>query len=413
MSEDKFAFEITNTRTNFFILGVFLLVWSINGFFIGGNLFKMGLLMLGFGLILATSFTLPTYRKFINFSLLSLSFLLIYWFIAIVRNQKTFTASIFTFDVICFLLLLSGYSIASNLKYFKQASPKIVLLISLLAIIGGVMFVKFQSQLLLNSVGGNSRSAVEDGDESGINAIGIAYTNAIVFFILYYFVVYYNLKKWMKGIVFLSLFSVIFVILTTQSRGALIYIILILVFKNFKKLLSIRNLFKSLILLFFGVLIFLITLSFFPAMQEKVEGTLKRFETLIEISENVEADQSSNERALLIQDFFGNIGDVILLGKEEYEPYPHNQFIEIIMRWGLFFGMPLIIFSLYNFLKSLLIFLKRINTHSIVNLIAFLFVFSFLQSLSSMSLEMNRMFWLGLGFLAAIPQKYNNTVNKV
>jgi hypothetical protein len=407
IAEDTNIVESTNKRTNFFILGLFFLVWSVNGFFIGGNSLKMALLMIGFSLILATAFTLPIYRKFINFGFICLTFLLIYWSIAIVRNQKTFTGSIFTFDVICFLLLLSGYAVASNLNYFKKVGPNIVLLISLLAIVGGIMFVKFQSLLVLSNLGGNSRLAVEDGDESGINVIGIAYTNAIVFFILYYFGVYYDLKRWVKAVVFLSLFSVFFVILTTQSRGALIYIILILLMQNFKKLFSISNLWKFIQTLVLIVLVFFVALNFFPTMQVKMEGTLDRFGTLMEFSENVEADQSSNERLLMIQNFFDNIGDIILVGQEGYRPYPHNQFIEIIMRWGLFFGLPLIIFSLRNFLRSLFILISGLNTNPFVNLVVLLFVFSFLQSLSSMSLEMNRIFWFGLGFFAAVPKNIN------
>ncbi|MBW4360344.1 O-antigen ligase family protein [Flavobacterium taihuense] len=401
------AVEIPNKRSNFFVLGVFFLVWSINGFFIGGGVLKMGLLMFGFILILGSSFTLPVYRRFINFSLIALFFLISYWAIAIVRSQKTVTFSIFTFDVICFLLLLSGYFVASNLNYFTKVSPKIILLISLLAIVGGVMFIKYQSQLLLNNVGGNTRSAVEEGDDSGINVIGIAYTNAIIFFILYYFVVYYDLKKWIKGVVFLSIFCVLFVILSTQSRGALIYIVLILLMINFKKIFSVRYVFKSLKVLLVAVLIFVLALNFFPAMQDKMEGTLERFQTLIALSEDVEADKSSYERTLIMEDFFNNIEDVILLGKEGYNPYPHNQFVEIIMRWGLFFGLPLIVFSIRNFVRALMRLFKKDSVNPFMNLILFIFIFSFFQSLSSMSLEMNRMFWFGLGFLAAIPKNSN------
>jgi hypothetical protein len=409
--QHKFGLEIINKRTDFFILGLFFLVWSLNGYFIGGNTLKMGLLMIGFGLIIATSITLPKYLKLVNFSLISFSFLIAYWFIAIVRNQNTFTSSLIIFDIICFSLLLSGYLIGCNITFFKKVSPVIIVVIAILSIFGAVMFLKYQSQLVLNSLGGNSRAAVEDGDESGINVIGIAYTNAILFFLLYYFVVYHDLKKWVKGLLFLSLFSIFFVIMTTQSRGALIYIVLILILKNFKKLLSIKSFFNLLKMLIFSIIIFILTLNFFPVMQEKLDGTIRRFETLIEITENADADGSTNERALIIEDFMENIGEIILFGKEGYKPYPHNQFIEIIMRWGIIFGLPLVIFSLRTFFKSLIMLIKSAPIDPFIYLILFLFVFSFFQSLSSMSLEMNRMFWLGLGFISAIPNT-RNLINK-
>ncbi|MNG14382.1 hypothetical protein D3C84_981280 [compost metagenome] len=112
----------------------------------------------------------------------------------------------------------------------------------------------------------------------------------------------------------------------------------------------------------------------------------------------------------MIEDFFENIGDVILIGKERYVPYPHNQFIEIIMRWGLFLGLPLFVFSIRNFIRALILLLKKGNISPFVNLILFIFIFSFFQSLSSMSLEMNRTLWFGFGFLAAISKNSGNYI---
>lgn len=412
MSETNIL-DQSNKKSNYLLLGVFLLVWSINGYFIGGNLLKMVLLILGFGFILVTSFTLPKHKSFVNFGLITFSFLILYWLIAVIRNQKTITVSILVFDVICFLLMLAGYVLAKNLSYLKNVSPKIIIFIAIMSILGGLMFIKYQSQMLLESAVGGAGRAVTEDDESGINVIGIAYANAIVFFILYYFLTYCKVRKWVKWLLFLSMFSIIFVILTTQSRGALIYIALILIIKNFKKLWSFSSLLKSIKVFFFTIIAFIILLYFFPAMQEKLDGTINRFQTLLELSDDVEADQSSYERTLIMKDFFENIGDVIFLGMERYKPYPHNQFIEIIMRWGIFFGLPLIIFSIGSFFKAFKILLKGVDNNPFANLILFIFIFSFFQSLSSMSLEMNRMFWFGLGFLAAISSsRLNYVTNK-
>lgn len=409
MSETN-TIEHSNKNVNFLFLGMFLLVWSLNGFFIGGNLLKMALLVLGFGLIIVTSFKLPWHRSFVSFGLISFSFLILYWLIALIRNQKTTMTSILIFDVICFLLMLAGYTVAKNLSYLKNVSPKLINFIAIMSIMGGFMFVKYQSQLLLESaVGVSSRAATED-DESGINVIGIAYTNAIVFFIQYYFLIYCNISKWTKWLLYVSMFSVVFVILTTQSRGALIYIVLILIVKNFKKIWSFNSLIKSVKVIFFTIIAFIILLNLFPAMQEKLDGTINRFQTLTEISDDVEADQSSYERTLIIKDFFDNIEDVIFLGQERYKPYPHNQFIEIIMRWGIFFGFPLLVFSLRNFLRSIRILIKGNNENYFVNLILMILTFCFLQSLSSMSLEMNRMLWFGFGFVFALPKYSTNLI---
>jgi hypothetical protein len=400
---------LSNSRTSLFVLGIFFLVWSINGFFIGGELLKYLLLFLGFSLILGTTlFSLPRNSSFFRFASITFIVLLAFWFVAILLNQTTAQTNIVLFDVICYLLFISGYLVAKNLERFTRVTNITILFIVLLTVLGCVMYIKYQSMLSLSDSLSSSRDVTEGGDEAGINVIGVSYTNAIIFFIIYYFLSFYQLKKAIKIALLFSIFLTFFLILYTQSRGALIYIVLIVILDNLKKINTLtkglKYTFKFLIILFFLAILIIKSIELNPAFAQKFQGTLDRFQLFLDVTEDIEADPSTYQRTVFLNKFINEIDSIILFGQEKYQPYPHNQFAEILMRWGFFLGLPLILISLTSLIKSVRISTKTISLNPMIHLMALLFLFSFLQSMSSMSLEMNRLFWLAMGFLIALPK---------
>lgn len=411
------AVSKANTRTNLLILGLFFQVWAINGFFVGGNTLKLALLGIGFMLIIATVFTLPKNVKFVRFTFIAFVLFLSYMTIAILMNANTTDKLTVVFDIICFFLLLSGYLIVNNLKYFSKASPKVIILITLLTLLGVFMYLKYQSVLSDSNL--NSRSVVESGNDSDINAIGLAYTNSIVFFILYYFLVYYQLKKGVLWMVILSMCSTIFLIFSTQSRGALIYITLILLINNFYRLKSMKNIMKFfayfIVFVLLGLVFYFEVIKSVPSLENKVDGAIDRFSLLSKVGagNDVKVDQSAYQRTLFIKEFFDDLSNIIFFGQDNYKPYPHNQFLEIIMRWGIFFGMPLLFISISSFFKSVRILIGGEKIEPFINMAVLLFAFAFLQSLSSMSLDVNRILWFGLGFIIGLPSIYKLTRKKV
>jgi hypothetical protein len=408
----------SNSRTSFFVLGIFLLVWSVNGYFIGGELLKYALLFLGFGLIVGTTlFSLPKDSSFFRFCSVSFIILTVYWFVAILLNQATTQTTIILFDIVCYFLLISGYLTAKNLNYFTQVNYKTIVFIIVLTIFGCVMYVKYQSMLSADYTLAHTRDVVEEGDESGINVIGVSYTNAIIFFIIYYFLSFFELKKNIKIGLLLSLMLTFFLILYTQSRGALIYLILILILDNLKKINTVTKVLKYTLVTF--ILLFLLSIftikiiEINPVIGDKLQGTLDRFQLFLDVTDDIKADPSTYQRALFIDELTNDIDNIIFFGQEEYRPYPHNQFIEIVMRWGFFLGLPLIWVSISSMFKSLKIIMKDLVLNPTVNLMVILFLFSFFQSLSSMSLEMNRLFWLSLGFVLALPSLKNKSTKNL
>ena len=104
----------SNKRTSLFILGVFLLAWSSNGFYFGGSILKFTLLMIGFISIVLTTITLKLSKESIGFCIKVLLFLLLYWGIAFYQQQETLGTNLIIFDIINAILLISGFIVSKN-----------------------------------------------------------------------------------------------------------------------------------------------------------------------------------------------------------------------------------------------------------------------------------------------------------
>jgi len=276
-------------------------------------------------------------------------------------------------------------------------------------IFGVLFFLIFQSSLVLDS-GVSSRRYDEEFE---LNPVGLAYVHGLLFLINFtLFKSQFSKTLIIKFVLVLAQFLTIIAIFVTLSRGALIYLLFILVFIfltkfkfNNKLILS----FGKIMLLFFLLTsLFFLLSNFFPIILDKVSDLGNRFDNLFTFKGHTRTlDSSSQARWRFYVVFYQELNDFIIFGKKNYSPYPHNQFIEIIMRWGLI-GIFLLVFSIFNFFKSFRI-LKyySIYNHSFIFLILMLFIFSYLQSMTSLSLEMNRFLWLGFGFIFGFPLNKN------
>jgi O-antigen ligase len=89
----------------------------------------------------------------------------------------------------------------------------------------------------------------------------------------------------------------------------------------------------------------------------------------------------------------------IVFGEKGYVGYPHNQWVEILARFGLL-GIPMLVMSIVLFCRVCWdVVTRKIHPDVEFSLIAILFVYSYLQSMSSLSLQVNRALWLGFGYL--------------
>lgn len=389
-------------RTNIFVASVFFMIWSVNGYFLLGNTFKLICLFIGLVGVFLVSFTLKFGKKFLNFCIKSILMLLLFWIIAYFNKQNTLDTTTVVFDFICILLLLSGFLVGQNHFFFTKVNKYVIIFISILAVIGAYYFIQNQSAIALQGTQ-SGRVGGGDSEDIGINAVGLAYVNANLFIILLFLINQNYIKNYQKVILFIGILSCSIIIVSSGSRGAMLFIGFILFFVYFSKIKKISNFFSGLakfvIIVITIIGLYFFTLSYFPVLEQKVNATSKRFESMFLFVETGRGDASVDEREKLYKSFYNNLNNFILLGEVNYKPYPHNIIMEIISRWGLIVGLPLLVFLINGFFKAFKLLINKNKNKTIIYLFVYCFIFCFLQSFSSLSLEINRMLWLGLGFI--------------
>jgi O-antigen ligase len=374
------------------ILGIFFMAWSTSAYFLFGASAKLTALFIGFSMIVYSCTKFDVLRKWGGHLFIQAIFFLLLIALAIINDQETLDRIDIIFAAICFFMFTSGFLLKKNKSFLTQTlqlNVVIYLIIYAGCLFSAFIFYQKQSVLFSESILG-----VRDlGDES-LNPVGVAYNHALLF-ILVTWSLSANQKKWLFLLGLSAATSTLLVVSLTLSRGAVTYLILlglllVLRFVISKGVIKIFYWGVILISISLGMLNYLSTNNLIEAKWNSLEA---RFDRVGQSS-----DESINKRA----DFYGSFSDNVLdysFGQYNYRPYPHNQFLEIIMRWGLF-GLPLLIISLLSLYKSLnwIILNHSENLNTIHGLIILLFLFCFFQSMTSLSLEMNRFLWFGFGY---------------
>ncbi len=384
----------------YFFLGLFLLIFATNFYFIFGNIGKF------FSLISGSVLIFYSISKFIYFSDLKTFRLLIWGFVLLsfyllisyLQDQETFKTQIILFSIINYFLFISGFVLKKLVKTKFVISSKLIYFISFLTIFSCYTFFLNISLLDLDST--------RDIGDDDLNAVGIAYANTQLFLIFLFLLKRKN-NIFLRLTLILTLVSILIVILLTQSRGPILFLgitILIVYYKNFiYSLFKLRSLFG--LIIFFSIAFLIFQNS--PLISSRFSAFIDRFLILFTFfSDQQVIDPSALSRIQIQSDFFANY-KTMFFGKYQYTPYPHNQFIEIFMRWGVF-GIPIYLLSFksftnaYSFNKNL-----KPNIFTLKYLILILFVYCYLQSMTSLNLDNNRILWMGFGFFL-YNYKYNH-----
>jgi len=391
---------------NLLLVGVFLLSFASIGSILLNDVGKYLSLGLGFLFLLVILFRLPKFSVFLNFLLISTFYYIILFLVSFFNSHEIDNVNI-VFGLVCFVLLQVGFLIGNSFGSSEiSPSDRYVVFISVLTIFGVLMLIQFQSNLVYQ-VGQSTRGY---GENSELNPVGISYILGLMLLINFAIFVKVNItSKIVKLLLILSIVFSAFGMIATLSRGGVLYVLIILLFFSYFKFkyskINFHHFPKYGLALILLVSILAIFVNSFPIVGEKLDQINKRFLTLIEFVDDSSNDASSEERLAGYQVFFDQFHNLIFYGLRYYKPYPHNQFVEIIMRWGLF-GLPLLAFSIWSFVKALKLFKYSIRESSpVLFLLVLLFLFSYFQSMTSLSLEMNRFLWLGFGFIGGYGHK--------
>ena len=242
--------------------------------------------------------------------------------------------------------------------------------------------------------------------ETGLNPVGVAYANTCLCFI-FLVLGFLNKRFVIKSIHLLTACFAFGVIMTSASRGAVIWglcaIVYFLLLNRHLSYFSPKNLFFVAVICVVLVPVILLIYNTNYAVSERINILMNRFEgmynTLFGIGVHSVVDLSTDSRQFYWNHYFSIIDQWIFLGERGYKGYPHNQWLEILVRFG-FLGVPILFISIFLFIRlSLDTLLQRFRPDIEYSIITVLFVFGYLQSMTSLSLQVNRVLWLGFGYV--------------
>ena len=194
--------------------------------------------------------------------------------------------------------------------------------------------------------------------------------------------------------------------MSSASRGAVIWgtcgIIYFLLLNRYWRSISIKNLFVALGACILVIPVILLIYNTNYAVSERMNILINRFEGMYYSffgGGQAPVDLSTSSRQYYWYYYYSTLKEWFILGEQGYRGYPHNQWLEIFVRFG-FLGLPLFFTSIFLFIRlGVDTLFQRFRPDIEYSLITALFVFGYMQSMTSLSLHVNRVLWLGFGYI--------------
>ena len=399
----------------FVIIGLATLHWSQAMYFVGGQSARMGSLVVGFGLIVGAAFLRAGGQigKYLPFVVLTGSYFILLAMLTRFQDHAIWydrQQQIFT--VVCLFLFWSGYILAREKRHdFVSANQLSLVGLGFLALLCLMRFLEF---VKLISFEGSARGF---GDTT-LNAVGVAFANTclgLVFLVMA--ILNKNLLR--KALYLLVACAASFVVFSSASRGSIIWGSLAMVFffalNRHRGYLTGRSLLVALLsmLLILPGLVVLYEANY--AIAERVDILIDRFTQLFDLFRKYggDSDRSIGARQYMWSSYLSTIDQWIIFGEKRQNGYPHNQWLEIFVKFGLL-GIPMFLMSIILFFKvSWSAVREKLHPDVEFSIIATLFMFGYLSSLSSLSLQVNRVMWLGFGYLLGFYLQRSKRQNRV
>ena len=371
-------------------------------YFVAGNTARMGSLAVGFGLICWSAWLRGKWNVFhhLPFVIVSGAYFTALVILSIFQQHTIWyndTQQIFV--LVCIVLFWAGYILAREKRQdFVSANQWSLVGVAGIAIICLLAFLRFVKDI---SFQGSERGF----GETTLNPVGVAYANTCLGLV---FLVVGMLNKNLirKGVHLLAGCLAFGVVLSSASRGAVIWgacaIVFFLLLNRHRKYLSWKNVLITLFAcaLLTPVIVVLYKTNY--AISERLDILIERFDQMLRSlfgGGQARTDVSLSARQLMWDSYISTFDQWIIFGEKGYTGYPHNQWVEMLARFGLL-GIPMLVMSIVLFFRlGWDAVIRKMHPDVEFSLIATIFMYSYLQSMTSLSLQVNRALWLGFGYL--------------
>jgi hypothetical protein len=392
-----------NLQKNLLYAGLILMNSSLGYYFLSegaiGNYMRYAALAGGFGLVGLSIFCAP-----IEYLMTKIKVLTVFAFIGggclilhLANSSNAASLRNIAFQVICCGMFVSGVLLYNpGIKRISFRPQLYFWPIFIVSMLGLGLFLRSIGYVSDDGEGGRSL-----GDNE-LNPVGVAYTQACLAMVL--LGAFLDTKSVSGKFIFAGgILIAVTGIIVTGSRGAAIFgmltflgILYLYLRRNF---LSVRTV--SLIIVIIPLLgLALMILSTLEFVQARLDFLLHRFSGVLP---SQDYDNSMvgpyGGRFEIWQEYLYDWKDWFIVGMPDYTPYPHNLFVELFCRFGVLGVITGLIF--FGITVSFLWRGWR-NRNTVVSgdlLFVALYIFCFLQAQSSLSLEINRMMWIGFGYV--------------
>lgn len=392
-----------NLQKNLLFSGLILLCSSLGYYFIWegtvGNMMRYGALVGGFGLIMLASVIPPVQYLYTKMKIIAVGFAIvgIFFLLTVLKGYGEFSTQQFLFQTVSMFLFVAGVLLYDESFRRGQFTPKwyfwILYLVSLLGLSRFLWYV--------DGLSGWSMETSRGLGLEELNPIGVAYTQ--VSLILVFFGGFMASRALLGKVGFLGgLILAVTTCIITGSRGAALFGSLAIVFLvviylrnhfSYQRLLWVIGIALSLVLLL------ILTILNVGSVYDRFSLLLTRFQSFGLIMDGYSSGDGSSGRIEMWQYHLHGISDWFLMGDPAYIPYPHNLYIEFVARFGVI-GLLVGLCMLLVVLRFIYLTLIRSGYLEVGDvLFAGLFMYSFMQAQTSLSLELNRMLWIGLGYV--------------
>lgn len=387
--------------------GVVLMYWSQPLFFTLGQKGRLGTLFLGFSLVmLATIRRVGRFRRRLNHAILFIAPCYFGMLLLLSYGQEhlSLTLQNVLFQIVCWALFIAGYYLAKVRCVDWEWEDSWLQLVACVAVI--VVMFRFLDFVRVISFYGTERGF----GESQLNPVGAAYV-AMVLALAFLYRTVSSRHLLFKPIYLLIAVLCCLAVVSTGSRGAPLWGVISVLFLGVvifrRRLIRINlKLFLKILLAFVvavPVILYILQSNF--AIGERFDILVKRFIKLFEVFQGGTGGKSVAARSYSWVFYLNTVPEWWFLGKRGYSGYPHNQWLEIVVRYGVL-GIPMLLVSIFVLGRTLWFGLSAKYVVSQEWLfVCLLFLFAYLQSMTSLSLDANRILWLGLGYMMGYDYK--------
>ncbi len=300
-----------------------------------------------------------------------------------------------------YLYLVIGFALAASMPNQPVRFPvSVEWLCIVMALIASLVWLRFYSSA---SATGSRFRGSED-----LHPVGLGLTFGICTTVCMG-ILFMSTSKLVKAASLPALVGLLLCVLSTGSRGTLMALLAVLVVAVSTQVKSFKGWVATAIAITLALAVGLAATVFVPQVRDQLDFVVERFLHGLD----GDMDTSQLERKLNRQYYLSRIDEWALKGDPRYdsEAYPHNVFLELVIRFGFIVGGAISVALVACVLRAgYWMTLRSKRTDAVCFVVTLLGLYSFVLCQMNLALEFNRAMWIFVGYWLVRPSEAESQV---